>query len=226
MKPHHAPARRCRHRLVVQALLSLSLASTLSLSQAASEAPQALAQAQQLFLAATQGDSAAIEKAVEAYTALLRAEPGNPSLMAKLGAATSLRATTTMLPWKKMSHAEEGLAYLDKALALLNSTHDAAAAGQIPIALDTRFTAASTFLALPGFFNRGPRGNKLLQEVLNHPQFAQTPLAFRATVWMQAGSAAEQGERRDEARKFYQLVQEHGAPQASKAQAKLKALQS
>ena len=78
--------------------------------------------------------------------------------VAYLGAATTLRATTTMLPWKKMSHVEDGLAGLDRALVLLQPQHDVPLPGQVAVSLEPRFTATNTFLALPSMFNRGPRG--------------------------------------------------------------------
>src|SRR3954451_14931056 len=77
------------------------------------------------FIVASGGDKSAIEPAADAFDALLKAEPANPVLMAYAGAATALRATTTMLPWKKMGHAEDGLALLYKSLAMLTPAHDA-----------------------------------------------------------------------------------------------------
>jgi len=212
-----------RHR-IAQALLALGMAASFSLSLAAPEAQVQAAQAQ--FQAAAKGNTDAIEKSVEAYAALLKAEPANPMLMAYLGAATTMRANTTMLPWKKMSHVEDGLAYLDKALALLQPQHEQPLPGQVAVALETRFTAISTFLALPSMFNRGPRGAKLLGELLANPQFAQAPLPFQGAVWMRAAKFAEQDKRPDDARKFYRLVTERQAPQAAQAQLNLKALQS
>lgn len=211
------------HR-ITHTLLALSLAAACSLSLAAPEAQLQAAQAQ--FQAAAKGDSEAIEKSVETYTALLKAEPGNPVLMAYLGAATTLRATNTMLPWKKMSHVEDGLAHLDKALVLLQPQHDVPAPGQVAASLETRFTAINTFLALPSMFNRGPRGAKLFAELLASPQFAQAPLPFQGAVWMRAAKWAEQDKRPEDARKFYQMVTERKAPQAAQAGAQLKALQS
>ena len=96
------------------------------------------------FMRANAGDEAAIEKSADAFSELLKAEPGNPVLLAYAGAATSMKANTTMLPWKKMRHAEDGMALLDKALALLTPAHDAPLQHGVPAALEVRFTAAST----------------------------------------------------------------------------------
>jgi len=221
MNPHR---RNFNHRLT-RTLLALSLAGIGTHSLAA--APEAQLQAaMQQFQAAAKGDTNAVDKSADTFAELLKAEPGNPLLMAYLGASTTMRATTTMLPWRKMSYAEDGLAHLDKALAMLRAEHDVPQPGHVAVSLETRFTAISTFLAMPAMFNRGPRGAKLLHELLASPQFAQAPLPFQGAVWMRAAKYAEQDKRTDDARKFYQLVTDHKAPQATQAVAQLKALQS
>jgi hypothetical protein len=162
-------------------------AAVLALTSSAWALPEAqFLPAYDQFMQATQGHESAIDKSADAFAALLKAEPGNPVLMAYTGAATSLRATTTMLPWKKMGYAEDGLALLDKALALLTPTHDAPLQHAVPAALEVRFVAANTFLAVPGFMNRSARGTKLLNEVLASPLFAQASPYFQKTVRQRA----------------------------------------
>jgi len=138
------------------------------------------------FQLATKGHDDAIEKSADAFAALLDIEPGNPVLMAYAGASISLKAKTTWLPWKKMHYAEEGLAMLDKALALLTPTHNAMLQHGTPVALTVRFVAANTFLAVPGFMNRHERGAKLLAEVLASPLLAQSPAGFQNAVRLRA----------------------------------------
>lgn len=142
------------------------------------------------FSQASTGDSSAIPKAAEAFASLLHSEPANPVLMAYAGAATAMRASTTMMPWKKMSYAEDGLAMLDKSLALLTPAHNAVLQNGTPGALEVRFVAANTFLAVPGFMNRGARGAKLLDEVLTSPLFAQAPAGFQTVVRQRAAKLA------------------------------------
>ena len=101
------------------------------------------------------------------------------------------KATTTWLPWKKIDHAEDGLAMLDKALALLGPAHDHALERGVPLALETKLTAAGTFLALPSMFNRGERGRRLLDEVMKHPAYAGTPAAFQEAARKIAAKAAQ-----------------------------------
>lgn len=154
------------------------------------------------FIQATKGDASATEKCAEAFAALLKAEPSNPLLMAYSGAAAAMRATTTWLPWKKMSYAEDGMALLDKSLALLTPMHDASGPRKVPAALEVRFVAANTFLAVPGFMNRGARGAKLLGEVLASPLLAACQLGFRGDVWLAGAKFATKEKRADDARKY------------------------
>ena len=123
-----------------------------------------------------------------------------------------------------MSYAEEGLAQIDKALAMLAPAHDQPLHRGTSGSLETRFVAASTFLALPSMFNRQPRGAKLLDDVLKSPQFTSAPLPFRGAVWMRAGIEAAKDKRVDDAKRFYGEIVKSNAPQAAAAQAKLKEL--
>jgi len=170
----------------------LSLAATLALlhgpARALSETE--FQEAFQQFNQATQGHSELIEASAERFTTLSKAEPAHPLLRAYAGAATSLRATTTLLPWKKMSYAEDGLAQIDKGLALLSKEHEQQRVRGTPVSLETRFVAANTFLGLPGMFNRGARGSLLLQEILKDPLFASSPAGFQAAVRARAAKQA------------------------------------
>jgi hypothetical protein len=176
------------------------------------------------FGAASTGDSAAIDKAADAFDALLKAEPANPVLMAYAGASTAMRAGTTVLPWKKMGYAEDGLALIDKSLALLTPAHDGPMQHRTPGVLEVKLVAANTFLGVPGFMNRAARGGKLLTEVLTHPLLETSPLPFKGVVWMRAAGLAAKEQRNDEARRLLNLVVSHGAPQAEAARARLKDL--
>lgn len=176
------------------------------------------------FRAGNSGDSSAVEASADAFTALLKAEPSHPVLMVYAGAATSLKATTTILPWKKMGFAEDGLAQIDKALTLLTPAHDSLLVRGTPAPLEVKFVAANTFLAVPGFMNRGARGAKLLAEVQASPLFAASPLPFKADVWMRAATQAMTDQQPQEARRLLGEVISSQAPQAEAAKAKLKAI--
>lgn len=174
-----------------------------------------------VFLQANGGDKSAIPAAMEKFKALLDREPSNPVLMVQLGAATSMQARTTVLPWKKISYADDGMALQDKALALLDPAHEGQLQNGVPVPLQVRFVAANTFLAVPGFFNRGSQGEKLLAEVLASPLFDKASASFRGAVWMRAAKLAKEQKRPEDARKYLDMVVGSGAPQVEAARAEL-----
>ncbi len=211
-------------RRLCQAAAAISL---VVLTGTALAVPEAQFQsAFQQFLLASAGDSDAIDHAAEAFSGLLQNEPANPVLLAYTGAATALKASTTMLPWKKMSYAEDGLSQLDKALSMLNPAHDAPIQRGTPGVLEVKFVAANTFLAVPGFMNRHERGSKLLGEVLAHPLFATAPLGFKGTVWLKAATEATKANDTAEAKRYLEMIVQQQAPQAAKAQSLLKGMSS
>lgn len=215
---------RHRYTLRFSGRLVMTVAALL-LAGAAHAVPDAeFQEAAALFTQAAAGDKAAIVKAAEAFTALSQTEPGNPVLLAYAGASTSRLAGTTFLPWKKISYAEDGMALIDKALAMLTPAHDAVVQQGTPGVLAVRFVAANTFLTVPSFMNRGARGAKLLTQVLDSPLFAQAPLGFQGAVWMRAARFAEAELRPEDARKYLGEVISRNAPQAGTARALLKEL--
>jgi len=174
------------------------------------------------FIVASGGDKSAVDPAADEFEALLKAEPANPVLMAYAGAAGAMRAGTTLMPWKKMGYAEDGLALIDKSLAMLAPAHDATIQHGTPGSLEVRFVAANAFLAVPSFMNRAARGAKLLDEVLASPLFAHAPLPFQGNVWMRAAALATKEQRPADAQRFLNEVISRNAPQADKARALLK----
>ncbi|MGQ0709068.1 MAG: hypothetical protein ACT4NV_04900 [Rhodoferax sp.] len=217
LSTHHrfSVARRCAALVLLGALWMPAMAAPDAAFDAAMGS----------FVQAQGGQSEAIERASAQFVALAQAEPANPVLQAYAGASTAMRATATWLPWKKLAYAEDGLSMLDKALASLAPAHDAPQQRGVPGSLETRFVAANTFLAAPGFMNRQARGAKLLGEVLQHPGFASAPLEFRGAVWMRAARWAAEEKRIDDARRYLDLVVQQQAPQAEAAKAQRAALQ-
>ena len=225
---HTQSHRLTRLTQLVRRIGQIALAASLiSLGAAAFAVPDAQFQtAFKQFIQASAGDTTAIDQAAEAFSGLLTSEPANPVLLAYTGAATAMKAATTMLPWKKMNYAEDGLSQLDKALAMLNPAHDAPVQNGTPGVLEVKFVAANTFLAVPGFMNRHDRGAKLLGEVLANPLFATAPLGFKGTVWLKAASEAIKANSTAEAKRYLDMIVEQQAPQAAKAQALLKGIAS
>ena len=215
----HIPPIRERRVFVFAAVV---LASCIATGIAVAAPDAAFDNAFRHFIVASGGDASATGPAADEFEALLKAEPSNPVLMAYAGAAGAMRAGTTLLPWKKMSYAEDGMALLDKALAMLTPAHDAPIQHGTPGSLEVRFVAANAFLAVPSFMNRGARGAKLLGEVLASPLFEKAPLPFQGNVWMRAAALAGKEQRGADAQRYLNEVISRNAPQANKARAMLK----
>ena len=226
----NSPFRDRRQLVGIAVIAVVKLVATIAVAvvafgtpERAHAAPEASFQpAFRQFNNASMGDKSAVEPSADAFEALLKAEPANPVLMAYAGASLAMRASTTMAPWKKMGFAEDGLAQIDKALAMLTPAHDAAMQHGTPGSLEVKFVAASTFLRVPSFMNRGARGSKLLADVLGSPLFQQAPLPFQGAVWMQAAALATKEQRSDDATRYLNEVISRNAPQAEKARAMLK----
>ncbi|WP_417069539.1 hypothetical protein [Niveibacterium terrae] len=163
------------------ALLLLALALSLAPAAQAIDTT-AFQSAFGILQKARSGDSAAADASVAAFEQLLRQDPGNPLLHAYLGSSATLQGSHALLPWNKMKYTEDGLAEIDKALRLLGPQHDQQNLRGVPISLETRLVAASTFLALPGLFKRSTVGHQQLQALLTHPELATSPEGFRRSV--------------------------------------------
>ena len=202
------------------AAVALSALAASGIASATSDA--AFQGASQSFARASSGDDSAIDAAAAAFEALRLAEPGNPVLTAYAGASVALQAKTASAPFKKMSLAEDGLALIDKALAMLTPAHDAPIERGTPGSLEVRFVAANTFLGVPSFMNRAARGKKLLNEVLASPLFDKAPLPFQGSVWLRAAQLATKEQRPEDARRYLNEIVSHDAPQADRARVLLK----
>lgn len=203
-------------------LLASSLFFALS-SQALAFSDTQFQAAFQQFIQPAKGNE---ESTANAFNELLKQDPASPLLMAYAGASTGKMAVTTMFPWKKMSYAEEGLAMLEKALQLAASNENAQGHGSTPVILEVKFVAATTFLAVPAFMNRGPRGLKLLNEVLEHKQFEKAEPGFRGSVLMRAANLANEQKRPEDAKHYLNDAVKQNVPQAEAAKAMLKGMPS
>lgn len=163
------------------ALLLLVLALSVAPSAQANDAT-ALQTAFSALQKARSGDSAAADASVAAFEQLLSRDPGNPLLRAYLGSSETLQGRHALLPWNKMKYTEGGLAEIDKALRLLGAQHEQQSLRGVPISLETRLVAASTFLAMPSLFKRSLVGHQQLQALLVHPGLATSPEDFRRAV--------------------------------------------
>lgn len=147
--------------------------------------------AQAEFTRALQGDSDAVEQAMELFRALSESNPGNPLLAAYYGSAQALRARDAWMPWNKMRYSEQGLDTIDGALRMVKPEHDAQRTRGVPVSVETRLVAARTFLAMPKFLNRGEQGRNLVADTIASPVFQSTPQAVQVQFLRLAAADAQ-----------------------------------
>ena len=91
----------CRSLWRVALVTLLGIFSAMTMALAAD--PAGFDTAFATFQRASAGDESAVDGAAAQFAALSAAAPTDPVLLAYAGAAGSLRARSTLLPWKKMS---------------------------------------------------------------------------------------------------------------------------
>jgi len=162
-------------------LLLAALVAPLTSAQAQSDAQ--FAQALALYQTARAGGSGQVERAVAAFEALVRADPSQPLYGAYLGSAMALRGRDAWMPWNKIRYTEEGLERIDRALAALRPEHGRLLLRGVPVGMETRLVAGTTFTKVPdSVFHRRAAGVKLIDELLRDPALATAPAEFRAAV--------------------------------------------
>ena len=158
---------------------------------AAGPATPAFPEAAAEFQRALGGDKEAVDRAVAAFDALARADAAQPLYEAYLGAAQTLRARDAWMPWNKVKYAEEGLDHIDRALKRLNPENGRQLLRGVPAGLETRLTAANTFLKLPdGIFHRRAQGKSLVAALAADPALPGTPDGFRKALAQAVHEAA------------------------------------
>jgi len=123
-----------------------------------------------------------VDAAINAFEQLSQQEPANPLLRAYLGSAQSMQGSHALLPWNKLKYTENGLATIDKALQQLGPEQAHQRVRGVPVTLETRLVAASTFLALPDMFKRSQLGHQQLQQLLADTDLLAAPAGFREAV--------------------------------------------
>ncbi len=169
-----------RKLMQVVATLSVAVGMWSGVASAAPVDASAFQSAQAEFTRALNGDSGAVERAMDLFRTLSESDAGNPLLAAYYGSAQALRARDAWMPWNKMKYSEEGLDTIDRALRMLKPEHDAQRTRSVPVSVETRLVAARTFLAMPKILNRGEQGRNLVADTIASPVFQTTPQVVQA----------------------------------------------
>ena len=207
------------------AMLALTL--TVSNGAIAQHQEQAFAKAQESFQRALRGSEKDNEAAAEQFKQLSAADPGNPLYSAYYGSTFTLKARDAWAPWNKLKLGEQGLDLIDKSLKRLKPEHDRITLHGVPVGIETRLVAVSTYFQLPDrFFHRYDSGKALLAETMKSPQFIQSPPQIQARFHAQAALAAKQdGRTADEVAQLQRALQlDASGKNADSARARLKEL--
>ena len=165
-----------------------------------------LQQARSYFAGALDDDDDALDQAFDAFQELSQAHPSDALLLAYYGSTEAMQGGAAFWPWKKMELANAGMAKIDKALIMLESSVDERVIENIPVSLEARLVAISTFLAVPGFFNRLESADEAYQAAVQSPEFEQAPTHMRAQLWFTGAQIAERVEDKAEHARLLQLA--------------------
>ncbi len=157
-----------------------------------------LENAYQLYLAGTEGDKKATDKAVDLLERLRNEHPDDPLILTLLGGSQTLQGRDAWMPWNKMSLTEDGLAAMGKAQRLLRPEHDEWVFGGLPVSLQVKSLAGITFTQVPGFFGRFEQGYELLLEASWSPLLDEVPPEARSHILYYTALAAKQAEEKDQ----------------------------
>ena len=147
------------------------------------------------FTRAGNGDSSAVQSALDKFVRLKEKYPGDALILARAGSLVTMQARDAWMPWNKMRFAEQGLDQLDQALAAVEKQGQATTGDGISYTQQVDLVAAITFSQLPKFFNRHGQAERLFRKLVNTQEKLTTPAAFQAQVWLSYGRLAHiQGE--------------------------------
>jgi hypothetical protein len=158
--------------------------------------------AQQEFQKGLDGDSAALNRAFTLFEQLVDSQPDQPLFLAYLGSSYALKGRDAWMPWTQLRHVERGLGYIDKGLAQLTPEHSRIVLANVPVSVETRLVAITTFLILPGFFNRFEHAKTLVQSSLAAPEFSTAPPLVQANYFFQAAEVAHHDNNKTDEREF------------------------
>jgi len=120
----------------------------------------------------------AISRAMDLVDAFLSARPEDPVLQVYKGSLLALKAQATSLPWKKLSHLEQGVRWMDQA------ANGAAAcpppAEGLPADIEIFMLRGITCAMIPASYGHGRTARQDLQRTLAHPAFDGLERADRA----------------------------------------------
>ncbi|GLO60544.1 hypothetical protein MACH09_10520 [Vibrio sp. MACH09] len=165
---------------------NLMLALFLLMTPAAFAAQNPDDQTIALYYQAAQGDDDETEKAYQALTTHVEEKGSTPLSMIFIGATQTLQGRDAFLPWNKMKYVEQGIASIDKGLALIDADPDNENNRETVMGLPgqvlAQANAATVFTELPDMFNQFDKGYEIYLDLFADNQLQLLP--FEATSWI------------------------------------------
>lgn len=155
------------------------------------------------------GSKSANEMVAEQFKLLTEQEPGNPLFLAYYGSTFTIKSREAFMPWNKLRLADQGLDIIDQSLRMLDQRHDTILLRGVPVSLETRLVAVSTFFKVPNrYFHRYDAGRRLLTETMQSRLYQVAPPPIQARFCFQAAFVAKkEGAKVEEARQLKRVLE-------------------
>jgi len=164
------------------------------------------------------GDDSVTNVALNEFKILSMTYPNNPLFLAYQGACYTLVGRDAWMPWNKTSYVKKGLDNIDKALRMLKMEHDRGTMRSVPVSVETRLVAASTFSEVPKSFNHFEKAKGVLKNIFQSIAFNKTPKPLQAQVYLQAAKIARmENKRREEIKWLRQILDIEPQGESAKA---------
>jgi hypothetical protein len=110
------------------------------------------------------------------------------------------------MPWNKKNYVKKGLDNIDKALRMLKPEHDRGTMRGMPVSVETRLIAASTFSDVPKSFKHFEKASGVLKNIFQSIAFNHTPKSLQAQVYLRAAKIARMENKRTEEIKWLRQI--------------------
>lgn len=164
--------------------------------------------AYRLYMEGSEGDKKSTKTALGQLETLSAENAEDPLALVFLGSTRTLMGRDAWLPWNKLSHTEDGLAEMNKALKMLRPEHDQWHFDDLPVSIQVKSLAGITFTQVPDFFGYFEQGYQLLLETSQDPLLNDVPAENHSYIHYYAALAAERAEEPDRHRRLLQRLAE------------------
>ncbi len=154
--------------------------------------------AQAVFERSLAGDDSVTGVALNQFRILSMTYRENPLFLAYQGACYTLMGRDAFWPWNKTGYPKKGLDIIGKALLMLKPVHDFEKMRGVPISVETRLVAVSTFSGVPKSFKHFEKAKVVLKDLFQSSAFSDSPVPIQAHIYWHAAKIALKENQRDE----------------------------